>query len=154
MMRFSLPSKSWNGEKREYSCLLEMEALGFLEYILECFVNIYRYLKILWVFPRGSCYESAIQSPHPWLKVIEPSWQIPSHARVCPWGYPPLISAFGRNYVIITRIERKQKRLQMHFEFSYFFFVLIHLETFIRFPSSLKTHTQFQTKIRKVHTHF
>ena len=73
MMRFSLPFKSWNGERREYSCFLEMEALGFLEYILECFVNIYRYLKILWVFPRGSCYESAIQSPHPWLKVIEPS---------------------------------------------------------------------------------
>ena len=60
-------------ERREYSCFLEMEALGFLEYILECFVNIYRYLKILWVFLRGSCYESAIQSPHPWLKVIEPS---------------------------------------------------------------------------------
>ena len=154
MMRFSLPFKSWNGERREYSCLLEMEALGFLEYILECFVNIYRYLKILWVFPRGFCYESAIQSPHPWLKVIEPSWQISSHARVCPWGYPPLITAFGRNYVIITRIERKQKTLQIHFEFSYFFFVLIHLETFIRFPSSLKNHTQFQTKIRKVHTHF
>ena len=67
MMRFSLPFKSWNGERREYSCFLEMEALGFLEYILECFVNIYRYLKILWVFPRGSCYERAIQSPHPWL---------------------------------------------------------------------------------------
>ena len=108
-------------ERREYSCFLEMEALGFLEYILECFVNIYRYLKILWVFLRGSCYESAIQSPHPWLKVIEPSWQIPSHARVCPWGYPPLISAFGRNYVIITRIKKKKKTLQIHFEFSYFF---------------------------------
>ena len=36
----------------------------------------------------------------------------------------------------------------MHFEFSYFFFVLIHLET-IRFRSSLKNHTQFQTKIAK-----
>ena len=54
-------------------------------------INIYGCLQIRWVFPRGSCYESAkaIQSPHPRLKIIEQSWQILRHTRVCPRGYPP-----------------------------------------------------------------
>ena len=45
-------------------------------------INIYRYLQILRVFPPDSCYESAkaIQFPHPGLKIIEQSWQIPRHA--------------------------------------------------------------------------
>ena len=54
---------------------------------------------------------------------------------------------------------RKQKILQMHFEFAYFYFVLIHLElktinTFIDSRSSLKNHTRLQTKMDKVFTRF
>ena len=54
-------------------------------------INFYRYLQIPRVFPRGSCYKSAkaIQSPHPRLKIIEQSWQIPRYARICPQGLPP-----------------------------------------------------------------
>ena len=46
-----------------------MEALGFLEYILECFVNIYRYLKILWVFPRDPAMKVQSNPPIPGLKL-------------------------------------------------------------------------------------
>ena len=34
----------------------------------------------------------------------------------------------GPNYPIITKLERKEKTLQMHFKFAHFYFVLIHLE--------------------------
>ena len=39
------------------------------------FINIYSYLQIPRVSPRGYCYESrkAIQSPHSRLKIIEQS---------------------------------------------------------------------------------
>ena len=47
----------------------------------------------------------------------------------------------------------------MHFQFAYFYFVLIDLELkddsrFIRSRTSLENHTQFQTKIGKVYTRF
>ena len=50
----------------------------------------------------------------------------------------------------------------MHFEFAYFYFVLIHVElkqlkqmnTFIHSRSSLENHTRFQTKMGKVYTCF
>ena len=55
----------------------------------------------------------------------------PSRASVLPFAHyfqAPATQA-SRNYVIITKLERKQKKIpQMHFEFAYFYFVLIHLE--------------------------
>ena len=47
----------------------------------------------------------------------------------------------------------------MYFQFSYFYFVLIHMELndnsrFIRSRTSLEKHTRFQSKIGKVYTCF
>ena len=52
-----------------------------------------------------------------------------------------------------------KKILEMHFEFAYFYFFLIHLKltinTLIHSRSSLENHTRFQTKMAgKVYTRF
>ena len=75
------------------------------------------------------------------------------HTRFLTW---PL----GRNYVIISKLERKQKILQIHYELAYFSFFLSYsfaietIKTFIHFRSSVKTHTRFQTKMGKAYTRF
>ena len=75
------------------------------------------------------------------------------HTRFLTW---PL----GRNYVIITKLERKQKILQIHFELAYFSFFLTYsfgietIKTLIHARSSLENHTRFQTKMGKAYTRF
>ena len=42
----------------------------------------------------------------------------------------------------------------MHFEFAYFYFFIIHLETFTHSRSSLENHIRFQTTMGKAYTRF
>ena len=58
----------------------------------------------------------------------------------------------------LLRLESKQKILQIHFEFAFFFlsysFGIETINTFIHSRSSLANHTRFQTKMGKVYTQF
>ena len=54
--------------------------------------------------------------PHPFS---DQTSKIHTRFQTCP---------LGRNYVIITYLEHKQKNIQIHFEFPYFSFFLTHLE--------------------------
>ena len=105
-MRFSLPFKSWNGKGEN---ILVWPGNGrtsipWMHFETLYIINIYRHLQIPQVFPRGSCYESAkaIQSPHPGLKIIEQSWQIPRHARLCPPGTLPPGMVADKCIIIMT----------------------------------------------------
>ena len=92
MMRFSVPCKSWNGKGENILVSWWWRSrIPFLECILKRFIL---YIFVDKYKSRGSSPgdpESArtIQSPHPGLKIMEQSWRIPRHVRVCPWGSPP-----------------------------------------------------------------
>ena len=82
------------------------------DYSQEFLVGVCRpVLQILTLFQTKKCH-----FPHPFS---DQTSKIHTRFQTCP---------LGRNYVIITYLEHKQKNIQIHFEFPYFSFFLTHLE--------------------------
>ena len=141
-------------------------------------------LQILTLFQTKKCYfphpfSDQISKLHTHFRTwpslacsrLSDSWETPQFSPLLfsvrafsiQWTQLPFLGAWnrldliGRNYVIITKLERKQKnspnafRIRIFIFYSYSFGIeTINTSIHVRSCSSLENHTRFQTKMGKV----